>query len=123
MKISEESRALLASAIAAKVAEDGLSFAEVARKTGVHESQVSRICRGEFKTRSHNVMQICMLLGIDLFGGASGGRADAVRQFDRTLLELWDKTPEDARRIVALLRQLADLRRRPARSKTGTGQE
>jgi hypothetical protein len=80
----------------------------------VHASQVSRICRGQFRTLSHNVVQVCRALGLE--GEALGSRPPAdeilAGRLKAGVLELWDQTPEDAERLIRLLRQLADLRRR-----------
>lgn len=43
-----------------------LSVDEIARGSGVHQSQVSRIMRGDFKRVSRNVQRICKFGGIDL---------------------------------------------------------
>ena len=61
----------LKSKISDRASEIGLTYSELASKTGIHPSQVSRICHGEFKTRSANVLKVCTELGIKVSVGGS----------------------------------------------------
>jgi transcriptional regulator with XRE-family HTH domain len=117
MKMDRISSAKLTAQISAAYSRRGLSFSEIGRACGVHSSQVSRICRGEFKTLSYNVVQVCKVLGLELETlKVEEPALSALRQrLERSVLEVWDETPEDAERIAAFLRQLLDLRRTGSR--------
>src|SRR5712691_5076656 len=78
-----------------------LSNAEISRISEVHPSQVGRICSGDFKTLSHNVVQICNTLGVELPAPLSFSEATdpAWQRVERSVRKLWDGTPEGARTI------------------------
>lgn len=97
----------LANRIEAKRVELGYSYSEIARVSAVNQGQVSRICRGQFKTASANVMRICMTLGIDF---KLVEPPDLVRIRD-AVLNLWDGTSVDAERITRLLGVINEVRR------------
>ena len=112
MKMNKISSTKLKQELGKHVKDSGLSYAEIARISKVHSSQVSRICRGEFCTMSHNVVQVCTVLGVDL--GSIRVESAKLDPFGAliadTALEVWDKTPEDAERLIRFLRDLAHLR-------------
>jgi len=58
---------------------------------------------------SSNVMQICKALHID-DSGKFEVAADQQR-LEAGVIAVWDRTPQDARRILRFLRQLGELRR------------
>lgn len=107
MKPDKLSREDLANRLAAAVASSGLSYAEIGRKCGVDGSQVSRICRGDFKTLSNNVMQICTFLRI---GVSTPTPAGGFEELQAALSRLWNGTSEDAQRVAAVLDGLSALR-------------
>ncbi|RYG89162.1 MAG: XRE family transcriptional regulator [Alphaproteobacteria bacterium] len=109
MNFQSSARENLIDAIREKRKQAGLSYAEIGRLSGVHSSQVSRICRGEFRTLSSNVMQICKALNVDDSGKVEVA-ADQQR-LEAGVIAVWDRTPQDARRILRFLRQLGELRR------------
>jgi hypothetical protein len=113
MKLTPEARDNLAAQIALRQAELGLSFAEIARSAKVDPAQVARICQGTFKTASANLMQICLTLGVESqhLPIETGSTDMHRRRLEAGVIEIWDRTPQDARRILKLLRQLAELRR------------
>lgn len=100
--------------------ELGLRNADIGRDCAVDPSQVSRILSGNFRTLSHNVMQICTILGVEIASepidvpepdanqraAEDGSRA----RLQAEILKIWDRTPADAERLVAFLKQLATLR-------------
>lgn len=89
----------------------GLSQAEIGRRAGVDPAQVSRICAGRFRTISHNVMQICIVLGLEVTPGAApGGSDDGWALVQSSMRRLWNETPEGARAIARLLDAVVDLR-------------
>lgn len=110
MKLSRDARDKLAAIIADRVAQGNESYAEIGLRVGVHPSQVSRICRGEFKTASYNVMQICVALGVPFEGLTSEPVSPDQRRLEVAVTAVWDKSSEDANRIVRMLRQLHDFR-------------
>lgn len=64
MKPTSKQISTLQVRIAKRMARDPMSYADVARATGVDPSQVGRICKGDFKTFSDNLMQICRVLKV-----------------------------------------------------------
>jgi len=87
------------------------STVQVAADTGIHQSQVSRLLRGQFHRLSRNVRLL-------LAYAAQRGRAPAAQGADaakasviRAALRTWDATPEGAQALVRLLRSVQDLRR------------
>jgi len=111
MKLTSDARRKLAAEIQTRISESGVKQAEIALNTAVNIGQVSRICRGQFKTASHNLMQICNFLNVkfDDLGKPDDGVVHRKR-LERSVLTIWDQTPEDAERIVRLLNQIAALR-------------
>jgi transcriptional regulator with XRE-family HTH domain len=87
-----------------------LTAVEIGRLAGVHSSQVGRICRGEFRTMSHNVVEICRVLGLDPKVEAPATKADAAwAQVERNLRELWEESPDRARRMAKLMETITKL--------------
>jgi len=91
-----------------------LSQADLAQMANVHASQVSRICAGQFKTFSANVVQICNILKVKI------PRLDEEEKMDTewakahaSLRRIWDQTPEGAATIRRVLDAIADLRAPP----------
>jgi hypothetical protein len=88
---------------------------EIAARTGIHQSQVSRLLRGQFRRVSPNVRK---LLAYDPQQPAGRGararpKVQAKEAVIRAALRTWDETPEGARALVRLLRSVESLRRRP----------
>lgn len=113
MKLDNEAREKLAATIKARVAERAESFVEIGLQAGVHASQVSRICRGQFRTASHNVVQICRVLAVPM-EGVMPERASSShqRKLEAAVVAVWDRSPEDADRIVRVLKELKAFRAR-----------
>ena len=98
--------------IAAAYTERQLSDAEIGRLSDVHPSQVGRICGGEFRTFSHNVVQICKTLGVSV-----PRLEPKMRKLDpewahaqSCMRRIWDETPEGAKAIARMLDAVADIR-------------
>lgn len=107
MKLKPKDIESLANRIEAKRLALGYSYSAIARISAVNQGQVSRICRGQFKTASGNVMQICMTLGVDV-------KLDEPADLSRireAVLNLWDGTSVDAERITRLLSVVNEVRR------------
>lgn len=113
MKLDDQARTKLVIEIQSRVSDGGFTYAGIARAAGVNESQVSRICRGQFRTLSFNVVQICNVIGVAIDRGTVTAPATDphVERLQSSLLSLWDHTPEDADRLVKLLEQLNVIRR------------
>ncbi|HET7362552.1 MAG TPA: hypothetical protein VFJ70_03155 [Burkholderiales bacterium] len=87
-----------------------VSTVQVAAATGIHQSQVSRLLRGQFHRVSRNVRLLLAYAG-------KPGQAPAPRRAEaakasviRAALRTWDATPEGAQALVRLLRSVQDLR-------------
>jgi len=85
---------------------------ELAERTGIHQSQVSRLLRGQFRRVSPNVRKLLECAGTpqkrpSREQSALQGKQAVVRAALRT----WDATPEGARALVRLLRSVEGLRR------------
>lgn len=91
--------------------EMSLSNAEIGRISGVHPSQVGRICEGNFKTFSHNVVQVCNALGVTVPQTKSPHlpKDPSWVKVERSIRKLWDATPEGARSIARMLDAIADV--------------
>jgi len=88
------------------------NISDVASKTGIHQSQVSRIVAGDFKTFSSSVIKICMEFGMEPKDYCDGNHRDADRrQIANSAIAIWDGTRQDADLVVSLLREIAKLRR------------
>ncbi|MES0069396.1 helix-turn-helix domain-containing protein [Mesorhizobium sp. M0074] len=92
-------------------AKRNLSYADLSKMARVHASQVSRICAGDFKTFSNNVVQICKVLKVkvprleeEIDMDTEWAKAHA------SLRRIWDETPEGAMTIRRVLDAIADLR-------------
>ena len=84
---------------------------ELAARTGIHQSQVSRLLRGQFRRVSPNVRKLLQ------YGRQPGqtrspeGIDQAKQAVIRAALKTWDATPAGARALVRLLRSVDGLRR------------
>lgn len=106
MKLNPTEHRRLVAAINARRAEMGLSVSAVAERSGVEQSQTSRICMGQFSSVSSNVMQICIILGLrPQPGGVLLSNALATG-----LASLWDGSKEDEERLLNLLGALAMIK-------------
>ena len=86
-----------------------LTAAEIGRLAGVHPSQVGRICRGEFRTMSHNVMEVCRVLGVDAAAQPANESDAAWALLERNLQKLWEESPDRARRMAKLMEAMTKL--------------
>jgi len=90
-------------------ASKGLTYAELARISLVHPSQVGRICEGHFKTFSHNVVQVCKALEIKV-SRLEPSRSPASPEWAQamsSMRKIWDDTPEGAQVITRMLEAIA----------------
>ena len=89
-----------------------LSCAEIGRMANVNPSQVWRICTGEFCTISNNVVEVCKVLGVemDTVQIASVDDDASWKRLEMSLRNLWDQTPNGAKRIIKILDSMAEWR-------------
>jgi hypothetical protein len=80
---------------------------QVAADTRIHQSQVSRLLRGQFKRLSPNVRRL-LAYAADRKPVAEPAQA-AKEAVVRAALSTWDTTPEGARALVRLLRSVRNL--------------
>lgn len=99
--------------ISSAVAGSGLTFSDIAKLSDVDATQVGRICKGQFKTFSHNVVRICDVLGVELprLEKPPASSEAKLAKAQASLSRLWDNTPEGAAVIERLLDAVADLQR------------
>jgi transcriptional regulator with XRE-family HTH domain len=112
MKLASEQIQNIVNEIDRRRVGQGLSISELARRSGVHQSQVSRMLAQNFKTMSHNVMRICMTLGMPFptldHPRVSDADQDRIRD---SAISVWNGTSADADALVELFDQIARLRR------------
>lgn len=113
MKMTSQGQRQFLKDAAQQLATKGLNLSGLARTSGVHQSQVSRILAGKFRTISSNVMQICITLGlkVDDYVVPSGPSSADRERVLSAALSAWDGTSEDARALASLLNQLSAFRR------------
>lgn len=95
-----------------------LSTSAIAAQAEIDQGQASRILRGEFRTLSCSVMQICRILDIDaerITGGDGMVTKVAIKSGSQDVvvnsaLNLWDGTPEDAQALARLFSHLGQMR-------------
>lgn len=88
-----------------------LTQADLSKMSNVHASQISRICAGQFKTFSNNVVQICKVLKVKVPRLEEEEDMDAEwAKAYASLRRIWDETAEGAATIRRVLDAIADLR-------------
>ena len=110
-ELSAAQRALLALA-------QRVPTVQAAADTHIHQSQVSRLFRGQFKRISPNVRTLlAYAAGVKPQGRAAAPTQAAKGAVVRAALQTWDQTPQGARALVRLLRSVRLLRRRYPRKR------
>jgi hypothetical protein len=90
----------------------------VAADTGIHQSQVSRLFRGQFKRLSPNVRTLLAYARDPSRHAGVKKPTDAARAaVIRAALRTWDSTPEGAQALVRLLKSVERLSRAPSRAR------
>ena len=112
MKPSTEEIGELKMRIMERRKEKKLSYADIGRIANVNQSQAWRICNGEFRTIGNNVVQVCKVLGVEVetVQSMEGDEDASWMRLKVSLRNLWDQTPEGARRITKILDTMADWR-------------
>jgi DNA-binding Xre family transcriptional regulator len=112
MKLTSDEKRVFLADVQRHMQERNWSPSELARKTGVHQSQVSRILAGNFKTFNSSVMTICMHLGMQPNVYLEQSRLDEdERHIANSAIAIWNGTHQDAGLVVSLLREIAKLRK------------
>jgi hypothetical protein len=112
MKATRLELAELKRRIACAASESRLNRREIGETSHVHPSQVSRICRGDFKTMSYNVVQVCKTLGlaVDQISIPATVKDASWSKIEASARNVWDKSPEGAERIARILTAIGELR-------------
>lgn len=112
MKMEEANRKELARRIAAQRTELRLKISDLARLANVDASQVSRICAGDFRTLSSNVVQICRVLGLSVEAVDPPKSLDdaAWSRLEAAVRGAWDQTPSGADKLVNVMNAVAAIR-------------
>jgi hypothetical protein len=83
----------------------------VAADTGIHQSQVSRLFRGQFQRISPNVRTLLAYAAKPQPTVQGRSKEEAKAAVIRAALRTWDATPEGAQALVRLLRSVEGIRR------------
>ena len=97
----------LVTAIRAHMAHSGISQEELAREVGMHQSQVSRILRGEFRRLSPNLKKLCLYarIRVDSLGNGGQGRL-ASEELGKAVAEVWDGSKRHEKALIRVIRSL-----------------
>ncbi len=110
MKPTIKEIASLHARISHALSKKELTYAELARISNVDQSQVSRICRGEFKTFSNNVVQVCRALDVRVPRLRHESSADPEwEKAQANMHRIWNRAPGGASVIARVLDAIADL--------------
>jgi DNA-binding Xre family transcriptional regulator len=116
MKVTSQKKQLFLSDLRAHMQERGWNISRLANESDVHQSQVSRIAAGDFKTLGSNVIKICITLGMEPVAYYSGTRVEEDRkQIADSAISIWDGTHRDTGVVLSLLREIAKLRKHSVR--------
>lgn len=110
MKPTSKQISVLQTRIAKRMANDPMSYADIARATGVDPSQVGRICKGDFKTFSDNLVQICRILKVKV--PRISPKEDVDREWSKvhaSVSRICREHPDGAKLIGRVLDAIADL--------------
>lgn len=112
MKLTTPKKLLFLADLQKHMRERGWNISRLARESGVHQSHVSRIVAGDFKSFGSSVINICMVFGMQPSSYYGGTRVDEDRQqIADSALAIWDGTHRDTGVVVSLLKEIARMRR------------
>ncbi len=112
MKLTSESKRMLVAELRAQMDARKFDIKHLSTECNVDQSQISRVLARNFKGISHNIMQICITLGIDPIRFVIPSREDEAskRRVMDSALAVWDGTPEGADLLVSVLGAMAAMR-------------
>lgn len=112
MKMTTPGKQLFLDDLKRRMTERRWTVSRLAKEAAVHQSQVSRIVSGNFRTFGSNVIKICMTFGMEPadYWGATRADEDRRRIAD-SALSIWDGTHRDTGIVVSLLQEIAKLRK------------
>ena len=112
MKMTSENKKIFVADLQRYMGQRGWNVSKLAKNTGIHQSQVSRIVAGDFKTLSSNVIKICMEFDMKPDNYQTGTRAEEDRRHvANSAISIWDGTRRDAEILISLLRGIGKLRK------------
>lgn len=112
VKPSVEPRELLKARRALAALAERAPTVQVAADTRIHQSQVSRLFRGQFKRVSPNVRRLLAYANAPRRERAGDAPRRAAKEaVIRAALNTWDATPDGARALVRLLKSVRAMRR------------
>jgi transcriptional regulator with XRE-family HTH domain len=85
-----------------------LSQNEIARATGVHQSQISRILAGQYRRRSRNVVNLCKYAFSLRHEESSASHPAKDALFD-ALFRIWDGSQEHANALIEVLEAIGTI--------------
>jgi transcriptional regulator with XRE-family HTH domain len=88
------------------------SSAEVEAKSGVHQSQISRIRRGEFRRITPNVIAVAEALGITLPNEKPSSKKRIPEVIQKALNSAWDGSDAQAQHYARLISAASGLAQR-----------
>jgi len=110
VKRSDPERELAEARRALAALAERVQTTRVAADTRIHQSQVSRLFRGQFKRVSSNVRKL-LAYAADPKGQADAAEPQTSKEaVVRAALSTWDSTPEGARALVRLLKSVRAIR-------------
>jgi DNA-binding Xre family transcriptional regulator len=116
MKLTSDGKRNFLADLKRDMEQRGWNISALAAHTGIHQSQVSRIVAGDFKTFSSNIIKICMTLEMEQKNYYEDTRVDEDRrQIVNSAISIWDGTRQDAGVVVSLFKEIAKLRKQDRR--------
>jgi hypothetical protein len=89
--------------------QDSSSSAEIEARSGVHQSQISRIRRGEFRRVTPNVLAVTEALGIALPNKKASSKRRIPEVIQEALNSAWDGTDAQAHQYARLISAASGL--------------
>lgn len=105
-----DSPSVISTTLALRLKEIGKLQADIAKDTGLSQSQISRIVAGRFKLCSGNVIVLCKYAKIRIVEGGLNQKWND--KLTNALGYAWDGTEEHAKAINKILRAIGSIRRK-----------
>jgi len=87
--------------------KNGATQQEIAKQSGVHQSQVSRILRGEFKRLTRNVLKICKYANVA--PSRLTGKDPLSPELKKVLIRLLNGPPNKEKALLRLFKAIDEL--------------